>query len=120
LVEEVAETGLEVALSFDPPPRPVAAGVGLTIYRIVQEALTNVVRHAGAGRARVAVSFVDDRARVEVTDDGPGGAGSPREGHGIPGMRERVSMHGGTFDARPLAEGGFVVSAAIPLEGETT
>ena len=120
LVEEVRGAGLDVELSLDPPPRPVAAGVGLTIYRIVQEALTNVVRHAGARRARVAVWFAQDRARVEVTDDGSGGPAAPEGGHGIPGMRERVSMHGGTLDARPLAEGGFIVSATIPLEREET
>lgn len=114
LVEEVRTTGLDVALSLDPPPRPVAAGVGLTIYRIVQEALTNVVRHAGARRARVAVWFSKDQARVEVTDDGSGGA-TATEGHGIHGMRERVSMHGGTLQAAPLAESGFLVSATIPL-----
>jgi signal transduction histidine kinase len=93
-------------------------GVGLSVYRIVQEALTNVVRHAAPARCRISVVAGFAEVRVEVTDDGPGArmrpAGAP-PGHGLIGMRERVLMYGGSFHAGPRPGGGFGVSAHLPL-----
>ena len=114
LADEVTRAGVAVDLRVDPPKRPLPKGVELTVYRIVQEAMTNVVRHSGAARARVSVRFLDGTARVEVVDDGAGGS-PDGEGHGIAGMRERVALHGGTLEAAPLPEGGFRVSAVIPV-----
>lgn len=94
----------------------VPPGVGLAAYRIVQEALTNVRKHAGPeARARVVVSVASDAVEVSVTDDGRGAtAPDDGRGHGIAGMRERAAVHGGTFHAAPRAGGGFEVTARIP------
>jgi signal transduction histidine kinase len=116
LAEEVRRAGVEVDLRADPPPGPLPPGLDLTIYRLVQEALTNVVKHAHAGRARVSVRYPDGVARVEVVDDGTGPVAAASGGHGIRGMRERAAMHGGSLDAAPLPEGGFRVAVALPLE----
>ncbi|MGW5682660.1 sensor histidine kinase [Nonomuraea sp. NPDC003754] len=95
-------------------------GVRLAVHRIVQEALTNVVKHAGPARCTVTVAADGGRARVEVTDDGPGHGAATRngrrdgEGHGLVGMRERVAMYGGAFSAGPRPEGGFRVAATLP------
>jgi len=89
----------------------------VSAYRIVQEALTNVVRHAGATHASVALSSDGEVLTVEVSDDGTGTAGDAIEGHGIAGMRERIAALGGEFSAGPVAGGGFRVTATIPLLG---
>ncbi len=93
-------------------------GVRLAVHRIVQEALTNVVKHAAPARCTVTVAADGARARVEVTDDGPGHGVLPQkgdhQGHGLVGMRERVMMYGGAFSAGPRPEGGFRVAATIP------
>jgi signal transduction histidine kinase len=117
LAEETGRTGLDVELRVDPPREPLSPGIELAIYRIVQEAVTNVVRHAGAGHALVSVTFDEDAARVAVVDDGPAASADPTEGHGIAGMRERVAIHRGTFEAGAVPGGGFRVAASIPLEG---
>jgi signal transduction histidine kinase len=91
----------------------VSSALGMSVYRIVQESLTNVVKHAGPVRCSVSVVASDGEVRVDVEDDGPGG--SVGVGHGLIGMRERVAMYGGTFDAGPRPGGGFMVSARIPL-----
>ncbi len=97
-------------------------GVGLSVYRIVQEALTNVVKHAAPGHCRVAVEAVGGRGgrrvRIEVTDDGPGYGTPPSEGegHGLIGMRERVMLYGGAFEAGPGPGRGFRVAACLPYE----
>jgi signal transduction histidine kinase len=94
------------------------AGVDLSAYRIVQEALTNTLRHAGASRAAVTVRSAPGLLELDVLDDGHGG-GAPAgdgAGRGIAGMRERATMLGGTLDAGPLPEGGFRVHARLPLE----
>lgn len=117
LVSEVEGTGVTVELHAEQPPSPLPDGIDLTIYRLVQEALTNVVRHAGATRARVAVWFPDGTARIEVVDDGRGSSPAVAAGHGILGMRERVAMHGGSLDTGPLPERGFRVAATLPRDG---
>ena len=116
LAEETGRAGLDVELRVDRPPAALAPGIELAIYRIVQEAVTNVVRHAAAGHALVSVTFDENAARVAVVDDGPAAPGRPDEGHGIAGMRERVAMHHGAFEAGGLPGGGFRVAATIPLE----
>jgi signal transduction histidine kinase len=99
-----------------PPPLPPA--VGLTAYRVVQESLTNVLKHAGPqARARVVVACTADAVEIEVTDDGEGTATVPDgHGHGLRGMAERVSLHDGELSAGPGPAGGFVVRARIPYE----
>jgi signal transduction histidine kinase len=94
---------------------PLAPGVDLTAYRVVQEALTNVLKHAGAARARVVVRYGPDAVELEVADDGRGRASGLPGGHGLLGMRERVSLYGGDFEAAPRAQGGFLVRARLPL-----
>jgi signal transduction histidine kinase len=115
LAEETALAGLEVELRVDAPRPPLPPGIQLTVYRIVQEAVTNALKHAGASRASVSVVVEDGAARIAVVDDGRGAPAQAGEGHGIAGMRERVAMHGGTFEAGSVAGGGFRVSATIPL-----
>ena len=118
LVEQVRHAGLEAKLEVEGEPRPLPPGMDLSAYRIVQEALTNAVRHAGPGTARVLVHYGDDQIRLEVRDDGmgahPGGNGN-HAGHGLVGMRERVHLYGGELTAGPHPDGGFTVSARLPL-----
>lgn len=112
-------TGHGGGVSADLPPADVQVppGVGLAAYRIVQEALTNVRKHAGPeARAHVVVRVAPDAVDVSVTDDGRGAtAPDDGQGHGIAGMRERAAVHGGTFRAGPRTGGGFEVAARIPL-----
>ena len=115
LVERVRRNGLEVALVMTGSDRPVPAPVGLSAYRIVQEALTNVVKHAGPARVTVRLEQGDGALRVEVVDDGLGSpAGSA--GRGLLGMRERAGALGGTSTAGPGPDGGWVVRAELPLD----
>jgi len=117
LAAEVARAGVRVEVRIEGTPAALPAGLDLSAYRIVQEALTNVVRHAGPATARVAVRYAPDRVAVEVVDDGRGGdPGRDHGGHGIAGMRERAALYGGTLEAGPLAGGGFRVAATLPLE----
>ncbi|MDQ4098336.1 MAG: sensor histidine kinase, partial [Actinomycetota bacterium] len=122
LVERVRATGLAVDMQRHGPPRPLPAALDLSAYRIVQEALTNTVRHADARRATVSVRYLNDCVELEVSDDGRGGAaagGGPNGtegtgGHGLVGMRERVALFGGELRAGPRPEGGFSVVARLP------
>jgi signal transduction histidine kinase len=113
LVDLVRAGGLDVRLEQDAPPPPLPHPVELAAYRIVQEALTNVTRHAEATKAVVRVDYADG-VTVEVTDDGAGGAAADTNGHGIAGMRERAAAVGGTLEAGPRAGGGFRVVAHLP------
>jgi signal transduction histidine kinase len=116
LVASVRETGLPVDLQVEGTVRALPGGVDLSAYRIVQEALTNTVRHAGPARARVVIRYLDDGVQLEVTDDGvgapPGLNGS--WGRGLVGMRERAALFGGSVVAGPRPGGGFLVSARLP------
>jgi signal transduction histidine kinase len=119
LVAQAGGAGVEVQVSVEGEPRRLPSAVDLTAYRVVQESLTNVVRHAGASRARVTVSHRAGGVVVEVVDDGRGGAagnGSGGSGQGIVGMRERARALGGTLEAGPRPEGGFRVLATLPVE----
>jgi signal transduction histidine kinase len=118
LAAEVARAGVRVEVRIEGTPTELPAGLDLSAYRIVQEALTNVVRHAGPATARVAVRYAPGEVAVEVVDDGHGGDPGA-EGHGIPGMRERAALYGGTLEAGPLPGGGFRVAATLPLEEST-
>jgi signal transduction histidine kinase len=119
LAAEVARAGVRVEVRIEGQVRPLPAGLDLSAYRIVQEALTNVVRHAGPATARVEVRYAPDRVAVEVIDDGRGGAPGDQDhgGHGIAGMRERAALYGGTLEAGPLPGRGFRVAASLPVEG---
>jgi signal transduction histidine kinase len=115
LVHEVRRTGLDVSLSVEGPVRPLASAVESSAYRIVQEALTNVIRHAGPARAEVHITYDDDGVAVEVLDDGLGPPPDESNGgHGLAGMRERASLVGGSLSAAPRPEGGFSVRALFP------
>jgi signal transduction histidine kinase len=116
LAEQMRATGLDVAVHAEDPPVPLSAGVDVSAYRIVQEALTNVLRHAGASHAAVSVRFRNGDVELEVIDDGRGGEPSPG-GHGLIGMSERTALFGGELEAGPRPEGGFAVRARLPLEG---
>ena len=114
LVERVgAAAGLDVAVRRSGSSRPLESAVDAAAYAIIQESLTNVLRHASARSIVVEIDAADD-LRLRVTDDGRGGTVHD-EGMGLPGMRERVEALGGSFTAGPRAEGGFEVGAVIPL-----
>jgi len=117
LVAAAADAGVRVAVRRDGVPRPLPAEIDLAAYRIVQETLTNVVRHAGVDRCRVTVDHRPGGVRVETVDDGRGGP-IGGEGHGIVGMRERVVLLGGRFAAGPRPAGGFRVTAWLPAGAE--
>jgi signal transduction histidine kinase len=118
LLEQAREAGLEVELEVEGEPRILPRGVDLSAYRIVQEALTNTIKHAGPVRSRVLLRYGERELAVEVADDGPGpsvnGAGTS-SGLGLLGMRERVASHGGEVEAGSGADGGFVVRASLPF-----
>lgn len=115
LVAEAAAAGLDVEIRTTGAPRALPLGVELAAYRLVQEALTNIRRHAAAQHACVQVAHEPGALRVEVVDDGRGPAGG-RPGHGLVGMRERTALYGGTLEAGPGPSGGFRVAARYPLE----
>jgi len=115
LVEQAREAGLEARLEVQGEPRPLPPGMDLSAYRIVQEALTNAVRHAGPSTARVLIRYGDADLRLEVRDDGLGPRAGNGAGHGLIGMRERVNLFGGELDAGPRPDGGFAVAARLPL-----
>jgi len=118
LIEQVRRAGLPVELTVEGEPRPLPAGVDLSAYRIVQEALTNAVKHAGPGRALVVVRYGERDLELQVSDDGRGGpAGGNGAGQGLLGMRERVNLFGGELHAGPRPEGGFAVAARLPIGG---
>jgi signal transduction histidine kinase len=128
LVTRTTAAGVRVALEVHGERRPLPASIDLAAFRIVQEALTNIVRHAGAGTATVELTYAPNELTVQVDDDGhgPDASGGGREvpalddeggGNGIPGMRERAVALGGTFDAGSRSGGGFRVRARIPLPG---
>ena len=128
LAAEARAAGLDVDLEAAPAPAAVPSAVGGAVYRIVQESITNVLRHAGPTRVRVAVDYGEDVVRVRVSDEGPGGP-VPRARHdgpavadsgpgrGIAGMRERCRLLGGDLEAGSRPGGGFLVTAQLPLSG---
>ncbi|MFG2226562.1 sensor histidine kinase [Streptomyces sp. NPDC048644] len=121
LVAESRIAGLPTEFSVRGPQRPLPPTVGLTVFRIAQEALTNTRKYAGPARASVQLTYRQDGVTVEVRDDGggtPPQEGAPAAdsgGYGLIGMRERVALHGGTLTVGPQADGGFAVTAELPL-----
>jgi signal transduction histidine kinase len=117
LVDQVRHAGLPVELELAGASRPLPPGLELSAYRLVQEALTNTLKHAGPARAQVHVRYGAQALEVEVCDDGVGPRTGTPPGHGIAGMRERVGMFGGDLEAGPGPSGGFRVAARFPLGG---
>jgi signal transduction histidine kinase len=121
LVERVRAGGIPVELRVEGTPRPLAPGVELCAYRVVQEALTNVLKHARDARATVELVYRRHQVTVEVTDDGQGviqdrvGTGG---GHGLIGMRERAKLYGGTISIGPRSGGGFAVRLTLPTSAQ--
>ena len=115
LVAHTREARLRVDLRIEGQPESLPAGLDLTAYRLVQEGLTNTIKHARAQQAEVVVRYGDGHVEVTVSDDGAGGGDGESGGHGLVGMRERVSVYGGEFDAGPQAGGGFRLRARLPL-----
>lgn len=118
LVGRVRDTGIPVELTVTGPPRPLPPGVELAAYRVVQEALTNTVKHATGATAAVTVDYGQDQLRVEVTDTGghPGAGAADGNGRGLIGLRERLTVYDGTLDSGRSPAGGYRVEALIPLE----
>ena len=119
LVEEVGRAGLPVRLSIEGEPVPLPSAVELSAYRIVQEGLTNVLKHAGATEAEVDLRFDAGQLQIDVRDDGAGDAGGDGLGHGLVGVRERVKIFGGEMTTGPAAGGGFVLTTRLPIDGRT-
>jgi signal transduction histidine kinase len=121
LLDQTREAGLPVELEVEGEPRPLAPGVDLSAYRIVQEALTNTMKHAGPARATVRLCYGTDTLELVISDDGRGADCEEAErngtsGHGLVGMRERVSLFGGDLQVGNRPGGGFLVRATLPLE----
>ncbi len=115
LIAQVEEAGLPVTLRIEGRRPELPPGIDLSAYRIVQEGLTNALKHSRGGHAEVVVRYVGDSVQLEITDDGVGANGDG-PGHGLVGMRERVALYGGTLDAGPREGGGFVLRAELPVE----
>src|SRR2546421_3360449 len=117
LVEQVARAGLQVKLEVEGEPGPLPAGVDLCAYRVVQEGLTNALKHAGPAQTEVVLRYAPQSFEVEIRDDGRGSSDLSGEGagHGLIGMRERVTLYGGELKAGPREGGGFEIHAHLPL-----
>jgi signal transduction histidine kinase len=120
LVEQVRQSGLPVELTVEGTPVKLPAGVDLSAYRIVQEALTNTLRHAGPAHAWVAVRYAGEDVEIEVANDGNSDNPADGSGHGLVGMRERVALCGGELESGPRPGGGFKISARLPVAGGAT
>jgi signal transduction histidine kinase len=113
LADRVTAAGVKVTLDVRGEPRALLPGLDLAAYRVAQEALTNVIKHSSAASCFVTIRYEAAAVGLEIADDGRGAAGH-RDGHGIKGMRERVALYDGTFQAGPRPEGGFTVTARFP------
>ena len=123
LVAAAGEANLPVEVRIDGEPQPLPPGIDLTAYRIVQEALTNAIKHAGPANAHVTVRYRPDALELEVTDDGAGTSNGHRNGagHGLVGMRERTALYGGELHVGPRGDGaGFAVRVRLPVSAEET
>jgi signal transduction histidine kinase len=115
LLARTAEAGVDADIEVRGEARTLPPGLELSIHRIVQEALTNVVKHSAAEQCRIVLEYRHDELLLDITDDGPADTADAPAGHGLIGMRERVDLHRGRFAAGPLPGGGFQVTARIPL-----
>jgi len=119
LIAQVEEAGLPVTLHIEGERPDLSPGVDLSAYRIVQEGLTNALKHAKGAHADVVIRYIDGLVQLEITDDGVGSPNGTPGGHGLVGMRERVAVYGGTLEAGPREGGGFVLRAVLPMESRT-
>jgi signal transduction histidine kinase len=115
LVERSRAAGLQVELTIEGEPKTLPAGMDLAAYRVVQEALTNTLKHAGAAPTEVTVRWAPSELELKIADRGNGVNGSQTGGHGLVGMEERVRLYEGQLQAGPRAGGGFEVVARLPL-----
>jgi signal transduction histidine kinase len=117
LADQMRAVGLPVDVVIEGQPAELPPGVDLSAYRIVQEGLTNALKHAGPAQARVLVRYAPSQLEIEVSDDGTGGVGDAANGagHGIVGMRERVALYGGHLETGRSGNGGYVLRARLPL-----
>jgi signal transduction histidine kinase len=118
LVADVERAGLPVTLHIEGEAAPLPRAIALSAYRIVQERLTNALKHARARHAEVTLRYAPDELQIEVRDDGTGGGASNGPGYGLVGIGERVKIYGGTITAGAPPGGGFVVDARLPLGGD--
>ncbi|HEY7397118.1 MAG TPA: histidine kinase [Gaiellaceae bacterium] len=116
LIAQVVEAGLPVTLRVEGEQPELPPGVDLSAYRIVQEGLTNALKHAPGSRAEVVIRFLENKVDLEIADDGDELAAPDGLGHGLVGMRERVALYGGTLEAGPREGGGYVLRAELPVE----
>jgi signal transduction histidine kinase len=120
LIDQVRDAGLPVELTVIGQPQPLSSGVDVSAYRIIQEGLTNTIKHAGPAHAEVVVRYEDGDLDLEILDDGRGAAESAangaRKGHGLVGMQERVNLYGGTLETGSRRSGGYAVRARLPVE----
>jgi signal transduction histidine kinase len=119
LIEEIGHAGLPVTLQVEGERFALPPAIDLSAYRIVQEGLTNALKHAHASRADVVVRYARDELQIEVRDDGGGAAAGDGLGHGLIGVRERVKIYGGEMSAGSVNGGGFVLSTRLPLAGHS-
>jgi signal transduction histidine kinase len=118
LVGQVREAGLPVEVAIEGTPLELPPGIDLSAYRIVQEALTNALKHAGPASARVTVRYGEGELELEVSDDGAGSGNGGGGGQGLAGIRERVAVFGGDVEAGSRPEGGYAVRARLPYASE--
>jgi signal transduction histidine kinase len=116
LLEQVRAAGLPVELTVEGEPRRLPPGIDRSAYRIVQEGLTNTLKHAGPAHASVRLRYGDRALELEVLDDGRGPEGASRGGFGLLGMRERAALYGGMLAADARPDGGYALRARLPLE----
>ena len=117
LLQDVRNAGLRVDLEVDGDPFPLPQAIDISAYRIVQEGLTNTLKHARASEARVVIGYGRDELRIDVRDDGDGSPSGDGLGHGLIGIRERVKIYGGEMSAAAARDGGFTLSTRLPLTG---
>jgi signal transduction histidine kinase len=115
LLQGVRDAGLDVNLEVQGDPFQLPQGIDVSAYRIVQEGLTNALKHAHASEARVLIGYDSGELRIDVRDDGDGAPSGDGLGHGLIGIRERVKIYGGEMTATPSRDGGFVLSTRLPL-----
>jgi signal transduction histidine kinase len=118
LLQEVGRAGLPVQLQIDGDPFPLARGIDISAYRIVQEGLTNALKHAHASQAGVAVHYTPDRLGIEVRDNGVGVEKHNGHGYGLLGIHERVKLYGGEMTAADASDGGFLLTTSLPVRRE--
>ena len=115
LVEQTRAAGVATELRVEGDPQALSPGLDLSAYRIVQEALTNVIKHANASHAVVVLRYRSGELELEVVDDGVGGRGAESGGHGLLGIRERVELYGGRLSVGKREGGGYVLRARLPV-----